>query len=142
MKSDWTARRGQLYDLPQCLQWFVTKKKGENENLHNARHAAAGCKHLAPVLLLTPGDRPAAIGLAAASTSLQWRLLLLLLQRVRNERCVRGRSSGNLSGGGCRIGMGTRRRRRRQRGNISFLRQRPIREHGHFGTIVYAQMVV
>jgi hypothetical protein len=66
------------------LESSVTEKKGENENLHNARHAAAGCKHLAPILLLTPGDRPSAIGLAAASASLQWRLLLLL-QRVRNE---------------------------------------------------------
>jgi len=72
-----------IYDTP--VSAFREKGNEWKSNLHNARHAAAGREHLTPVSLLAPRDRPPTVGLAASCASLDRRLLLLLLQRGRNE---------------------------------------------------------
>ena len=118
------------------------KKRKRKSNLHNARHAAAGCEHFAPISLLTPGDRPPAIGLAATSASLRQWLLLLLLQRVRNEQGIRSGRSGDLSRSGCRVGMWMRCRRRRKCGKVRLFYKRPVCENGGFEALVHAQMIV
>jgi len=70
---------------PTSLKLFMKRKSEGKSYLHNARYTAADCKHLAPVSLLAPGDRPPSVSLAATSASLNRRLLLLLLQCVCNE---------------------------------------------------------
>jgi len=116
---------------------------GERDNnLHNARYTAAGCKHLAPVSLLTPGDRPPTVRLAVASASLNRRRLLLLLQCARNERRICSGSSGDLSWSRCRIGVWTRRQSGRERGNVCLFYLSPVCEGGCFEALVYAQVIV
>jgi hypothetical protein len=86
---------------------FARRTEGKS-NLHNTGYSTTCCEHLAPVSLLTPGDRPPTVSLTATGASLHHRLLLLLLQRVRNEQSVCGRRPGYLGWSRRRIGMWTR----------------------------------
>ena len=57
-KSDWAPRRRVLEKSTEPLSYCIvciTKGIGKSY-LHNVTRTAAGCKHLTPVSLLTPGD--------------------------------------------------------------------------------------
>lgn len=121
---------------------FREKRNEGKGYLHNSRHATAGREHLAPVSLLAPRDRPSTVGLAISCASLHRRLLLLLLQRGRDECSVRGQGSGYLSWSRCCISMWTRCQRARKRRNVRFFQHHPVCQSGRLEALIHAQGIV